>query len=764
MHRRRRQQSNVFAPLPRVLDLSQQQLRHPKREHEVGDGLEIRLQTPAVKNEEVLRGEYNYLFQPYETEVPREATGRAASSLGNPTITKLPRVLDSGTEAAHEVLRQAVDAAIVAQDWLEVWIITRQARVWYDSWLVKGNAAEKPWWMLQAEAASGDGVTEHVDLSQDAAPATDLTSGDGGDAAVVKRERTDGERPMTLPVPILKMMSGGCKVTRTRTDLRLATCNAELWPETRGLAKALDEERILSVVSFLDYPHCVLLLSTNRSLQKLLLSRPVRLKAAGMRAWDLVVESMKRLDKCTNEGKRYVADILTESTKEELARIVEEFPGALEERHLPPYATSTARYPRGYWGHHYSRLFNEPRPGKPRPGRHWKEKEPELYSGSEGGGWHGVLPDSPITPLELAVSWPGFSEGFLDFLQGLIDLGSKVTELALDITTSNYDDDWNGPGCWIEFLLDAAPHLVSTTKYDLDYCAENIERDTCIGLIEEGGVVPAVGVTHAADGLFARMFPQDAVDEFVENYAFNRAEKARMAQASQVCTSCSTAKARAAFSEEEWKRDGDVRRCIDCNVIACAKCGTPKGPDDYSLVEWRRRVGAECRDCNFRNCSRCGKRRPPKGFSHGQWDAEAALCVDCNKRPCSSFCQKALGPGSYSAEAWDASDALRVCRICVGKKRCGGCRLVMKLKRFSEDQWAAASDDARRCKRCAAPVPAPSSPPPPPRSALDQVPAPLGTSGAQTCSSCKLHLAATAFSTNQRKKGASARCKKCLGN
>ena len=104
MHRRRRQQSSVFASLPRVLDLSQQ-LRHPKREHEVGDGLEIRLQTPAVKNEEVLRGEYNYLFQPYETEVPREATGRAASSLGNPTITKQPRVLDSGTEAARAVLR-----------------------------------------------------------------------------------------------------------------------------------------------------------------------------------------------------------------------------------------------------------------------------------------------------------------------------------------------------------------------------------------------------------------------------------------------------------------------------------------------------------------------------------------------------------------------------------------------------------------------------------------------------------------------------------
>ena len=50
-------------------------------------------------------------------------------------------------------------------------------------------------------------------------------------AAVVKRERTDDERPMiTLPVPILQSMSG-CRVTRTRTDLVVATCNADLWPE-----------------------------------------------------------------------------------------------------------------------------------------------------------------------------------------------------------------------------------------------------------------------------------------------------------------------------------------------------------------------------------------------------------------------------------------------------------------------------------------------------------------------------------------------------
>lgn len=372
-----------------------------------------------------------------------------------------------------------------------------------------------------------------------------------------------------------------------------------------------------------------------------------------------------------------------------------------------------------------------------------------------------MLPDSPITPLELVVSWPEYDD-VVDLLQGLIDLGSKITELALDITTSNHANDFEGPGCWIEYLLQQAPHLVSTTHYDLDYCAEHIERGTCRGLIEEGGVVPAVGITHAADGEFSRRFTQDAVDEFVENYAFDRAEEARMAQASQVCTSCSTAKARAAFSEEEWKREGAVRRCIDCNVITCAKCGTSKGPDAYSRVEWGRAVGAECRDCNFRNCSRCNERRRPEGFSHGQWNAEAALCVDCNKRQCSSFCEQALGPGSFSAEAWDASDALRICKRCVGKKRCGGCHLVMRRKRFSEDQWA--SDDARRCKRCAAPPPAPSSPPPPPQSALDQVPAPLGTSGAQTCSSCKLHLAATAFSTNQRKKGASARCKKCLGN
>ena len=38
---------------------------------------------------------------------------------------------------------------------------------------MKGNAAEKPWWMLP-EAASGCGVTEHVDHPQGNGAAADL--------------------------------------------------------------------------------------------------------------------------------------------------------------------------------------------------------------------------------------------------------------------------------------------------------------------------------------------------------------------------------------------------------------------------------------------------------------------------------------------------------------------------------------------------------------------------------------------------------------
>ena len=181
-----------------------------------------------------------------------------------------------------------------------------------------------------------------------------------------------------------------------------------------------------------------------------------------------------------------------------------------------------------------------------------------------------------------------------------------------------------------------------------------------------------------------------------------------MAQATQLCTSCDTQTARDAFSEKEWEREGDVRRCLACNVHECAACGARKGPEDYPEAEWARAPGTgECRACNFRTCSRCGTRRAPDGFSHGQWDnAVDRLCIDCNKRGC-SMCERLSGPEGFSTEAWDASDALRVCRTCVGKKRCGGCRNIMNRNKFSDDQWAVASQDERRCKRCAAPPRAP---------------------------------------------------------
>ena len=74
----------------------------------------------------------------------------------------------------------------------------------------------------------------------------------------------------------------------------------------------------------------------------------------------------------------------------------------------------------------------------------------------------------------------------------------------------------------------------------------------------------------------------------------------------------------------------------------------------------------------------------------------------------------------------------------------------MNRNKFSDDQWAVASQDERRCKRCAAP---------PPSAALDQVPAPPGAPGARKCNSCQLHLPSAAFSKKQRRKAPTWRCK-----
>ena len=87
--RSRRDTRARFAALPRVLQLPQVPPTFGcKRETEVGIYLQIRTTTKAIENVELLKREYAYLFQPYQTEVEREATTREARALGNPTVTR----------------------------------------------------------------------------------------------------------------------------------------------------------------------------------------------------------------------------------------------------------------------------------------------------------------------------------------------------------------------------------------------------------------------------------------------------------------------------------------------------------------------------------------------------------------------------------------------------------------------------------------------------------------------------------------------------
>ena len=215
-------------------------------------------------------------------------------------------------------------------------------------------------------------------------------------------------------------------------------------------------------------------------------------------------DSAKFNAKPPQERRYHTRHGFSENAKEELALIAKDFPGALHERHLPPYAIKRTGFMRyGAW--RFSRVFG---------------KSPdEVYEDIQNdAAWHGPLPDEPITPLELAVSYADRDESDL-MVQTLFDFGAKATKQALDITNASRYTDLR---CWTMLLLGNQPDLLSTTVYNL-------------------------GVNVTTGGRFGDKYPQDVVDGWLTTDTFNQAEEARMAQATQLCTTCSTARKRRAW-------------------------------------------------------------------------------------------------------------------------------------------------------------------------------------------------------------------------
>jgi len=189
-------------------------------------------------------------------------------------------------------------------------------------------------------------------------------------------------------------------------------------------------------------------------------------------------------------------------------------------------------------------------------------------------GWHGVLPNTPITALELAVSDPDVNDRG-EVANTLLKLGASPTKLALDIAHRNCNYDL---GCWAQELVSHSPQLVvsggmahggwpgnpcSAIAFDLDFCAMCIDSEcdddgeyyrVCKHLVKDRGVVPTVGVNMAADGAFAEKYPQEVVDEWLEDASFKK-----------YCTACEGVEGRNGFSEEEWELPR-LRYCLECNL------------------------------------------------------------------------------------------------------------------------------------------------------------------------------------------------------
>ena len=327
----------------------------------------------------------------------------------------------------------------------------------------------------------------------------------------------------------------------------------------------LPDDALLLVMQCLSYPRCALLAATNKRLSALFKSKPLAARRAARRAWYLTVTMLR--DNAlynampTSERGYHGKYGFDETAKEELALIAKEFPDALQERHLPPYAIKRTGIMRhGAW--RYSRVFGKT------PKEVWDNCR------SRPTGWHGVLPDVPITPLELAVSDPDVHDRGGE-ANTLLKLGASPTKLALDIAHRNCNYDL---GCWAQELVSHSPQLVVSDgklahgayedgnydfAFDLDFCAMCIDSEcdddgeyyrVCKHLVKDRGVVPTVGVNMAADGAFAEKYPQEVVDEWLEDASFKK-----------YCTACEGVEAREGFSKEEWELPR-LRYCLECNL------------------------------------------------------------------------------------------------------------------------------------------------------------------------------------------------------
>ena len=340
-------------------------------------------------------------------------------------------------------------------------------------------------------------------------------------------------------------------------------------PDNAQARKSLPDDAWLQVMQCLSYPRCALLAATNKRLVALLKSKPLAARRAARHAWHLTVTTLR--DNAlynampTSERGYHGKYGFDESAKEELALIAKEFPDALQERHLPPYAIKrTGALSPNAW--RYSRVFGKT------PAEVWGSSW-----ASRPTGWHGVLPNTPISPLELAVSDPDVNDRG-EVVNTLLNLGASPTKLALDVAHRNCDYDL---GCWAQELVSHSPQLVMSAgkmahggwldrderynfEFDLDFCATYIDSQcdddgeyyrVCKHLVKDRGVVPTVGVNMAADGAFAEKYPQEVVDEWLEDASFKK-----------YCTACECVEARDGFSEDEWERELGLRYCRECNL------------------------------------------------------------------------------------------------------------------------------------------------------------------------------------------------------
>ena len=161
----------------------------------------------------------------------------------------------------------------------------------------------------------------------------------------------------------------------------------------------------------------------------------------------------------------------------------------------------------------------------------------------------------------------------------------------------------------------------------------------------------------------------------------------------QKCAACSRTGDLRIFTEEEWLKNDEERKCNDCIPRACAICKKRKTRRMFSRTQWLSKDRPSiCYDCDRKRCQQCNKRKGYKDFTSAIWELDEKsadlVCIECTngKRKQGMWtCQNKTCRKRKPKEEFSIAIAEKGESIAGDAKRCNEC-MRRRLKELEDQQ------------------------------------------------------------------------------